>query len=458
MVEVFPVALADRDPGAEILLQREGSARSAVLGTGQHGEETEAIFPRVLGQGDTQQGGAGREQVALRDGRRRDTRAHLGGPARDERYAMATFPGVTLHAAPRRRRVMVMVRPHVRDRRGLGAVVAAEEDQRVIGDAQLLEGRQQLADDMVQFGDEVAVRAGLGRALETRGGEGGQVRGLRRMVQEERLVGRSLHLRLQPRPAPLQEDQVDLFVIEAWGDQSAAAIVRVRVPRQLRGVERGRRRDRHAIVLDVGVEPVRRRAAGGAEEMVETPVDGPVGDRLREIDHADARQFPLRARDVGGRLRLVDRRAGGGLEREADVPLAHGGGGVALASQHLGQGQPTRLDQARSADSREDAAAVAGTETHPSREEAITRGRADRRGGVRVREAETFPGQSVEVRRGDLRSRVVAADIAVAQVIGQDHDDVGPTRGGRGGQRRGQQASGEAQESAAHFATIQMLR
>ena len=44
---------------------------------------------------------------------------------------------------------------------------------------------------------------------------------------------------------------------------------------------------------------------------------------------------------------------------------------------------------------------------------------------MRLGEPHPFPRQPVDIRRPDLR-RAIAADIAVAQVVGEDDDDVRP--------------------------------
>ena len=73
------------------------------------------------------------------------------GPADDERHAMAAFPMVALHAAPRSRAVVGVVGAHVDDAGGFGAVVAGEDDERVVRDAELFEVPHQFADDVVEL-------------------------------------------------------------------------------------------------------------------------------------------------------------------------------------------------------------------------------------------------------------------------------------------------------------------
>ena len=72
-----------------------------------------------------------------------------------------------------------------------------------------------------------------------------------------------------------------------------------------------------------------------------------------------------------------------------------------------------------------------------------------------IREAHAAGGEAVQVRRGDFRSGVVATGVTIAQVIGQDEQDVWPgRRRGRFSAAGGTEAdykggSGEEEENVA---------
>ena len=70
----------------------------------------------------------------------------------------------------------------------------------------------------------------------------------------------------------------------------------------------------------------------------------------------------------------------------------------------------------------------------PAGEQRGAAGRADARGDVEIGEAHALAGHAVEVGRADARM-AVATQVAVAQVVGQDDDQVGqllgPHRRGR---------------------------
>jgi hypothetical protein len=75
-----------------------------------------------------------------------------------------------------------------------------------------------------------------------------------------------------------------------------------------------------------------------------------------------------------------------------------------------------------------------------------------------VSEARAGLGEPIEVGRRDFRLRVIAAHIAVAQVVGEDDDDVGTTRvRGRDGEC-GKEPAETEQEQTVHFSRTQILR
>ncbi len=65
-------------------------------------------------------------------------------------------------------------------------------------------------------------------------------------------------------------------------------------------------------------------------------------------------------------------------------------------------------------------------------------GRADRGVGIGLHEAQTLGCEAVDVRRLVVRP-AVAADVGVAEVVGQQEDDVGLARPGRPGGAGGEQ-------------------
>ena len=71
----------------------------------------------------------------------------------------------------------------------LGAVVARENNKRVLGEVVLLQRLHQFADDVVHFKNEIAVWPGLGLALERVTRKGRQMHGLHGVKEKERFVG-----------------------------------------------------------------------------------------------------------------------------------------------------------------------------------------------------------------------------------------------------------------------------
>jgi len=336
------------------------------------------------------------------------------GPADDQRNAVAAFPLVPLHAPPRACAVVVMVSAHGDHRGHLRPVVAGEHHQRPVGQAEFIEGFHQLADDPVQLEDEISVRPGAALALESVGRERREVDGLARMKQEKGPAGMLLHVLPEKLPALLEKDQVDLFQIESRGNHTRATVVRVRMPGQSRPLDLALGRNRDPVTVDVSIEPIGGRAAGGAEEPVESTVDRGVRNTAGIVDAPDglapvpADRPPL----------LVG-------ERQADVPFAEAGRRIALIAEHLRQRQPAFLDHARTADSREHSPHPRA-KRHPPRQQAVARRRADGRRAVRVGETHPFGGEPVQVDGRHPRFRIVAPDVAVAEIIRQNHEDVRP--------------------------------
>jgi len=114
------------------------------------------------------------------------------------------------------------------------------------------------------------------------------------------------------------------------------------------------------------------------------------------------------------------------------VPFADEGGCVAFSLEHGGEREAIFFDEARAAGAGEDAF-HAGSKGHASGEDAVASGRADGGGTVGVGKAEAFSRELVDVGCGDFGLIVVAAEVAVAKVIGEDEEDVGKAVGlGRG--------------------------
>jgi hypothetical protein len=147
---------------------------------------------------------------------------------------------------------------------------------------------------------------------------------------------------------------------------------------------------------------------------------GLVGDGLVHVAAAEE------AEGVGEAAR-VRMEAGG----RAEVPLADGAGGVAgvrqqPGQQRLGDGQSDLgvFGQIGGVGLVAEALLVAAGEKPGAGGAAVGVGH------VAVREADAVFGERVDVRRRDVGA-AVEADVRVAEVVGDDHDDVGA--GGRPG-------------------------
>jgi hypothetical protein len=154
--------------------------------------------------------------------------------------------------------------------------------------------------------------------------------------------------------------------------------------------------------------------------------------------------------------------------RAAEVPFADAGGGVAAGAEGLGE-RGLREGKLAGVGGRHDLAAavpldagLANRVGHAAAgrpapgEKAGPGGRANRGGRVGVGEAHAFAGQPIDVRRADVRV-AVAGEIAPAEIVDQEEDEVDRRgRCGGGGRRAGGTESGEAagaeEEQARHHA------
>ena len=212
------------------------------------------------------------------------------------------------------------------DAGGFGAVVASEDDQRIVGHTKFIERSQEFPDDAIEFMDEIAVRTGFGLALELVRGERRQMNRLRGVVEEERFARRAADVRFEKLAALLQEYEVDVFHREIRGDDASPAVVGVRMLGQRLLVDLACWRNRHAVAVDERVEPVRRGTARSTEEAVEAVVNRPPFDAAREVHSLD--RFHAVAAD---RLAILVE------ERQSDVPLADARCGIAFGAEHCRQ-------------------------------------------------------------------------------------------------------------------------
>ncbi len=228
VVEVFPRPAADGELEAVGLV--EGVLADGLVGVVEEGEEADAVFGGVVGQGEVGEFGESGHEVGEAYGL---VGYGVGGdavwPAGDEGDAVAAFPVVAFEAAPRAGAVVSVVLAHLDGCGDFGAVVAGEEDEGVLGEVEALEGFEELADNVVELENEVAVRAGVGFAFEIVGGKGGEVDGLGGVEEEEGLERGFLGVLFEELDAFFEEEEVDFFEVEVGGDFSGTVVAGVRM-------------------------------------------------------------------------------------------------------------------------------------------------------------------------------------------------------------------------------------
>ena len=223
-----------------------------------------------------------------------------------------------------------------------------------------------------------------------------------RHIAEERPVG-LLGALLQVAHRPLAECRQHVDCLEGRAGRAFA--------QPLLG---GRGLLHHMVALQPG-EWRHIQRGGDAVELIEAERRRPAAERLRVVD-------------IG---RLLALGAGLALPAEAEMPLAEAGGVVALLAQHGGDGQAAgRNERARAAV--EHAVLQPRAPGIAAGEQTVARRRADRRARMAVGAGQSLTCQPVHVRRGDLAVGVEALHVAIAQIIGQQVDDVRSTRRGLG--------------------------
>ena len=334
-------------------------------------------------------------------------RLDAGGPADDRGFADATFMERALEASEAARGVEVFrIGPaHV----VRGAVVAGEDDDRVIRHAGFLEGGEDAADFLVQARDH----RGVSRARGAVGTVAALLRGVGAGLGDHafilfQLFGGDLQGHVRQRRGVVEEEGLGLmgrdegfgahdgaFAQEVLADERRVGlgVLRVGVGREdaVAGRAVGAVVERHflAVILDEGrVVAVRDPLAGHAEEAVEALLQRTAGGL--ETAHAP---FAERGGRIAGLLERARQRGDAGGQGEllavADVAVVAGRGvaGVAAGHQHRARRGADRV------------AAVVPGEDHP------------------------FAGEAVDVRGAD-DLLAVEADFAVAEVVRQDEDDV----------------------------------
>ena len=172
VIEILPITASDGHRKADGLMQSVVALRRIIDSfAGEGGKKADAVFGGFDGQLCVGDLGAGSHDVGEADRGVGHTWLDMAGPMHDEWHSVPPFPIVPLHATPGSRGVVIVVSTHMGNAGCLGAVVAAEEDESVVGDTEFLQRGHQFPNDEVKFHDEVAVRPGIAFALELRGCE-----------------------------------------------------------------------------------------------------------------------------------------------------------------------------------------------------------------------------------------------------------------------------------------------
>ena len=292
MMEVFPRPAANGELEAVGLVK--GVLADGLLGVAEEGEEADAVFGGVGGHWEVGEFGESGHQVGETNGL---VGFGVGGdaawPTGDEGNAVAAFPVVAFEAAPRASAVVLIILAHLEGCGDFGTVVAGKEDEGVLGEVEALECFEELADNVVELENEVAVRAGLGFALEGVCGKGGKVNGLSGVKKEEGFARRFLGVLFEEVDAFFEEEKVDFFEIEVGSDLSRTVVAGVGMFGQRRAVEDLSWRNGNAVAVNVGVEPVCGGTTGGAVEVIESAMKRAVWNGAGVVNSMNRRKAVL---------------------------------------------------------------------------------------------------------------------------------------------------------------------
>ena len=320
------------------------------------------------------------------------SRFYFTGPAGEKGHAVAAVPDVGLVAAELRAGEVALFFEGGCVGLRRAAVVGGEDDERVGGEAVFVEGGENVSDDGVGLHDEITVGAEAAFALPLGRRENRRVRRRERDVEEKRLPGF--------RGGGVFGDVADGLTLEAWEHLD------------------GRETFDDAVVFD---EAGHRAGVGAAPEVIEAARDGTADDTGadREAGVAHLRFF----RGCGG-CRCSWR--GRTLGEKSEVPLADGGSGVAIFLQQGWHGETILGDEWRIVGAVEHALLEPAAPRVTTGEQAVARGRADGGAAVGVGERHALRGEAVEVGRLNFPARrVERLHVAVAEIVGEDVDDIG---------------------------------
>ena len=433
----LPRTLADGDRSVLRIGHQGFADRFRVLPPQDGGREVVAVGSRVVGQRSPGESGERRHKIDQTEGLgARPAGPDAAGPNGDERHPVTTLPDVRLKPAPGPGRA-VAVRAWMR------TVVACEDDQRVVSRADPVEDPYDFAHAPVGEDDQVPARAVLALALDEIGRKPGSMGRGEAQQDEKRRVRRHCPCLLHEGHGLLRESKVDLLEFESRRDPAFAGAALLTLGHIIEIGDLTVRDRRHAVAIDEDERPVHRRAGRREESRVEAMVQGTAQDGLAEV-HVQpgpgVRVLPG-AREHTFGICGRRRESVGPRPAESQVPFAEKARGVAPRTEDRGNGRPVPLDE-RGGIAADDPSLEPGPPAIAARENSVARGRADGRGRMGVGEPDAPARQPVAVRRRNLAVGIIGLEIPVAEVVGQDENDVGwpvgrsPRRAVAEGERR----------------------
>lgn len=393
--------------------------RPGFLVAEQGGKEAVAVLAGAWREGNSEEAGAGGEDVA---------EAHqLGGyasgrddfgPASKEGHAVSALIEIAFHAPEMGGAAVAKAGNEARV--PIGTVVAGAKDKGLAGQRKVIQGIEEAADEGIELGHEVAISSGGGATQISQPGEPGGVWGGEGQVEEKGLSGCG-RAGAEEAVGAIAEGGEDCGEIETrsheTGSPEGAGEAILGVLARSQGGERGE----EGVVLEEAIGRLVERVGedkGFLKPMVERASAGGAG----EVEEGRVEVAQEAATGLG--RSLEDRLATGAWAPvEAEVPFPDNGGVVTLGAEKGGQGGSSGLEEGRAITTNE-ASGQAATPGIAAGKKVVTGRGADGRGGVGVGEAKSLCSQAVQAGGGEPGFGVVGGEVAPAEVVGENQDNV----------------------------------
>lgn len=380
--------------------------------------ETDAIFCGAALERDVQHLCQRRQDVVEDDGGRTGfARLDDRGPAYEKRYAVppffeAPFPAGTGTVAVVTVNHGVAANPALGITFGAvhGSIVAGEDDESVVGDAQVVQLPEQLANVVIELDDEIAIGAGFAFAHELLVGNDRVMGRGHRVIEEEGLIRFRADRGLDELAGLVRQRGNESIHGIAGGDNVIVPAVPFAVLCFGLGGSHGGY-DGDAVVLDEG-GGVHLCRTGGAEGVSESEVSRPFQGRRSEVDIFKVLIVGINA-DLCPLAFVVQ------LPVDALVPFTDESGLVASVLHQVRNRFAARFDQGACEIREVTPRTQAGPPHVATGEQAVAGGDTIGARSVGIGEGQALTGELIEMGCRNPAVGVEGGDVTIAHIIGK---------------------------------------